>query len=67
MTAGETRTAIRVGGDAGYDVVVGRGVVAELGDALGPSVRKVLVVHAPTLGARAAELREELGDRFEVL
>jgi len=67
MTAGETRTAIRVGGDTGYDVVVGRGVVVELGDALGPNVRKVLVVHAPTLGARAAALREELGDRFEVL
>ena len=67
MTAGDTRTAIRVGGDTGYDVVVGRGVVAELGDALGPNVRKVLVVHAPTLGARAAALREELGDRFEVL
>lgn len=67
MTAGEARTAIRVGGEPGYDVVVGRGVVAELGDALGSAVRKVLVVHAPTLGARAAALREELGDRFEVL
>ena len=67
MKAGETRTAIRVGGETGYDVVVGRGVVAELGDALGLGVRKVLVVHAPTLGARAVALREELHGRFEVL
>ena len=67
MTAGETRPSIRVGGEAGYDEVVGRGVVSELGEALGPAVRKVLVVHAPTLGARAAALREELQDRFEVL
>ncbi|WP_308796625.1 3-dehydroquinate synthase [Agromyces silvae] len=63
----EDRTVIRVGGDEGYDVVVGRGVVGELGDALGPAVRKVLVVHPSTLGARAAAIREELSDRFEVL
>ncbi|WP_127793563.1 3-dehydroquinate synthase [Agromyces sp. LHK192] len=61
------RTAIRVGGEDGYDVVVGRGVLAELGDALGPNVRKVLVVHPATLGARANELRAALQDRFEVL
>jgi len=67
MTAGETRTVIPVGGESGYRVVVGRGVAAELRDALGSAVRKVLIVHAPTLGARAAALREELSDRFEVL
>ena len=66
MTAGETRTVIPVGGESGYQVVVGRGVAAELGEALGSAVRKVLIVHAPTLGARAAALREELSDRFEV-
>ena len=63
----EERTAIRVGGEDGYDVVVGRGVVGELGDALGPTVRKVLIVHPATLGARAAAVREALSDRFEVL
>lgn len=66
MTADE-RTTIRVGGETGYDVVVGRGVIGDLGDALGPSVKKVLVVHPATLGAKAATLREELSDRFEVL
>ena len=30
-------------------------------------MRKVLIVHAPTLGAKANELRESLQDRFEVL
>lgn len=63
----DDRTAIRVGGDDGYDVVIGRGVLAELGDALGPSARKVLIVHPSTLGARAAAIREALSDRFEVL
>jgi 3-dehydroquinate synthase len=63
----DDRTAIRVGGDDGYDVVVGRGVLAELGDALGAAVRKVLIVHPATLGARAAELRDALADRFDVL
>ncbi len=29
-----------MGGETGYDVVVGRGVLAELGDALGPAVRE---------------------------
>ncbi|WP_395243018.1 3-dehydroquinate synthase [Agromyces sp. MMS24-K17] len=61
-------TTIHVGGDeGGYDVVVGRGVLAGLADALGQAPRKVLVVHAPTLGARAAELRESLVDRYEVI
>ncbi|GAA1842429.1 3-dehydroquinate synthase [Agromyces salentinus] len=67
MTAPDSTTTIRVGGDEGYDVVIGDGVLAGLGDALGPAVKKVLVVHPSTLGARAAALRESLQDRFEVL
>ncbi|MET4157987.1 3-dehydroquinate synthase [Agromyces sp. PvR057] len=67
MTAAAPSTSIRVGGEGGYDVVIGNGVLADLGDALGPAVRKVLVVHPATLGARAAALREALSDRFEVL
>jgi len=47
--------------------VVGRGILAHLGEALPPAARKVLVVHPPTLAAEAAKLRESLiGDR-EVL
>ncbi|MGI9825284.1 3-dehydroquinate synthase [Agromyces sp. Marseille-Q5079] len=65
--AADSSTTIRVGGEAGYDVVIGNGVLAGLPDALGPAVRKVLVVHPATLGARAAALRESLQDRFEVL
>jgi 3-dehydroquinate synthase len=67
MTAPDPSTTIRVGGDDGYDVVIGNGVLAGLPDALGPAVKKVLVVHPATLGARAAALRESLQDRFEVL
>jgi 3-dehydroquinate synthase len=67
MTADDDRTSIRVGGESGYDVVVGRGTLGELADALGAAPRKVLIVHPATLGARAAALREALADRYEVI
>ncbi|MCS5733252.1 3-dehydroquinate synthase [Herbiconiux daphne] len=61
-------TTIPVTGDDPYDVVVGRGVLDRVGASLGPGVTKVLVVHPPTLGARAAEFREQLLEGgFEVL
>ncbi|MBT2515990.1 3-dehydroquinate synthase [Streptomyces sp. ISL-90] len=67
MTASESRTTIHVGGEDGYDVVIGRGVRAELPEVLGTAPKKVLVVHPSTLGARAAALREELQGKYEVL
>ncbi|HEX5729309.1 3-dehydroquinate synthase [Microbacterium sp.] len=62
-------TTITVSGDAGYDIHVGRGILNRVGDALAPSVRKVLIIHPPTLGAAAAQLRERLmsGGTREVL
>ena len=62
-----TDTVISVTGADPYDIVVGDGVLSGLADRLGQNVRKVLIVHAPTLGAKANELRESLQDRFEVL
>jgi len=61
MSAGEP-TTIRVSGAPGYDVVVGRDLLGSVAEALGPSVAKVLIVHAATLGARAEELRARLLD-----
>lgn len=55
-------TTITVPGDAGYDIVVGRGILERVGAALAPSVRKILVVHPPTLAERAGELRSLLQD-----
>ena len=55
-------TTITVTGEPGYDITVGRGILDRVGAALAPTVRKVLVVHPPTLGARAAEMRERLMD-----
>ncbi|MGL4339718.1 MAG: 3-dehydroquinate synthase, partial [Rhodoglobus sp.] len=62
-----TATVIAVGGDDPYEVIVGRGVFSQLAEQLGPRVSKVLIVHPPTLGARAAALRETLSERYEVL
>jgi 3-dehydroquinate synthase len=60
-------TTITVAGTNPYDVIVGRGTSAEIAAQLGPAVRKVLVVHPPTLGARAEALRQSLAGDFEVL
>jgi len=56
----EGTTEIRVGGEDGYPVVVGNGLLASVPALLGPRVAKVLIVHAPTLGARANDLRAVL-------
>lgn len=60
-------TVIPVTGADPYDVIVGNGLLASLADQLGSRVAKVLIVHPPTLGAKATALRESLSDRFEVL
>ena len=67
-TAGTPTTVISVSGASPYDVRIGRGVVAEVPDLLGPQTKKILIVHAPPLGARATALRESLLARgFEAL
>ena len=58
MTA--ATTAIRVGDD--YDVLVGRGVLAELGGLLPPSAERALVVHPETLRAYADVVEAALSD-----
>ncbi|QMU98178.1 3-dehydroquinate synthase [Microbacterium esteraromaticum] len=55
-----TTTTISVSGQTAYDITVGRGILDRVQAALDPAVRKVLVVHPPTLAKRAAELRERL-------
>ena len=59
-------TTITVAGEPGYDIFVGRGILNLINDALGSEVNKVLLVHPPTLGAKAAELREMLADSRQV-
>jgi 3-dehydroquinate synthase len=53
-------TVISVPGDPGYDIAIGRDILDRVGAALAPTVRKVLVVHPPTLADRAALLRDQL-------
>ncbi|QNO36393.1 3-dehydroquinate synthase [Protaetiibacter sp. SSC-01] len=56
-------TVIPVTGTDGmkdYAVRVGRGILSTLGELLPPRAEKVLIVHAPALGARAEALREQL-------
>jgi len=60
-------TTITVAGADPYDILIGRGLLARVGDQLGNKVAKVLIMHPPTLGAKATALRESLVDRYEVL
>ncbi|MGC5166326.1 3-dehydroquinate synthase [Luteimicrobium sp. DT211] len=49
-----------VRGDAPYDVLIGRHLLGELPRLLGEGVRRVLVVHQPSLAASAEVVREDL-------
>lgn len=61
-------SVIPVGGDDPYDVIIGRDILAAtVAEQLGSRVSKVLIVHPPTLGAKADRLREALSDRFDVV
>ncbi|KGJ79184.1 3-dehydroquinate synthase [Cryobacterium roopkundense] len=58
---------ITVSGDDSYPVYVGCGLVNSVAEQLGTEVRKVLIVHTSTLGARAVALRESLLGSYEVM
>jgi 3-dehydroquinate synthase len=60
-------SAAEQGGSAEYDILIGRDLLDGLADQIGTKATKVLIVHAPTLGARASALRESLLGRYEVL
>jgi 3-dehydroquinate synthase len=60
-------TTITVSGDPGYDIRIGRDILGDLPELIGPNTAKVLIVHPATLGARAERLRVSLSDRYEVL
>jgi len=59
-TLPEGTTEIRVGGDGGYVVAVGTGLIDAVPAVLGRGVAKGLIVHAGPLGARAESLRAAL-------
>jgi len=63
----DTATEIIVPGRDPYTVTIGNGLRSQLGPALGSGVARVLIVHPPTLAVAAAELRESLADRYQVL
>ncbi|WP_349898016.1 3-dehydroquinate synthase [Parafrigoribacterium soli] len=62
-----TTTTITVPGNDPYDVVIGRDILGTLPSLIGTDAKKVLIVHPPTLGARASALRESLKGDYEVL
>ena len=53
-------TTIPVAGDSEYDIRIGRGILGDVAQALASDVRKVLIVHPPTLTEAAGRLRETL-------
>ncbi|TAL45217.1 MAG: 3-dehydroquinate synthase [Salinibacterium sp.] len=59
-------TIIPVTGADPYDVIVGRGTLATLAEQIGPRAAKVLIIHPPTLAARAEALRDSLSG-YQVL
>lgn len=60
-------TRITVAGTDPYDVTVGRGVLDSLAEELGTGVKKVLIVHQPSLAKIAGDLRATLSSQYEVL
>jgi 3-dehydroquinate synthase len=55
-----TATRILVGGDGGYEVAVGTGVLAELPSLVGSAARTVVVIHSAHLAAIAAGVCQAL-------
>lgn len=61
-------TRISVTGDSGYNILVGRALLEQVGRSLPKSVAKVLVIHPTALAVSAGVLRDDLrGQGFEVL
>lgn len=60
-------TTLTVPGADPYDVQVGRGTFAGIAQLVGSEVRKVLIVHQPSLSVLAGELRASLSENYEVL
>src|SRR5690606_6275880 len=58
--AAMTTRTISVSGQSGYDITIGRDILDQVAPALDAGVRKVLVIHPPTLADRAAQLRDRL-------
>lgn len=63
MTDAPTR--ISVTGSESYEIAVGRGIVSTIADAFDERVAKVLIIHTPTVGRVAEDLRESLQNRYE--
>jgi 3-dehydroquinate synthase len=55
-----SETTISVAGTPGYGITIGRDILDRVNEALPAAARKVLVIHPPTLAARAEALRDRL-------
>ena len=55
-----TASRIAVGGEGGYEVAVGTGVLADLPSLVGPAARIVVVIHSASLGGIAAPVGRAL-------
>lgn len=60
-------TTMTVPGTEPYDVHVGRGTFARITELVGTEVKRVLIVHQPSLSRLAEELRASLSEHYEVL
>ena len=55
-------TVIRVTGDGGYEIVVGRGLLGELPRLLGSTVQKVMLIYSQGFETSAEEIRTSLNE-----
>ena len=67
MTDTTVITVTEESAESEYGILVGRGLIGNIAEQIGSKATQVLIVHAPTLGARAAALRESLVGQYEVL
>ncbi|MEB4616230.1 3-dehydroquinate synthase [Leucobacter sp. M11] len=63
--SGTDLTLIPVTGEREYTVTVGRGLSGTVRQAVGERASKILIVHSPTVGRFAEELREFLAPSYE--
>ncbi|MGB3414928.1 MAG: 3-dehydroquinate synthase [Microbacteriaceae bacterium] len=63
----EAVQTVTVSGESNYDILIGRGNRMNIAELVPAGVKKIMILHAPTMGKVAAELRESMMGQYEVM